>query len=319
MSGKDVLVLAEAGAGGFIDATSELIGAARVLAGAGGGRVVALAIGPGPDVTALEADTVLTVTHPALDPYNPEAWLAALEAAVAERDPRLVLMATTTAGMDLGGPLSVRTGLPLVSSVVDLTPGGDALMAACQIFDGRLLAEVEIAGGRGICTVVAGSFAAPAASGRQPSVEPLVPPAALDAVATSAVAVPAGEDDDIDITKAPVLVSVGRGLRSPDNVPLARAVADALGASLSGTSQVCDLGWLPRNRHVGKSGVKVRPRAYLAFGISGAPEHLEGIGAAQLIVACNTDPAAPIFTAAHYGTTVDALELLQALLDRLGP
>ena len=86
---------------------------------------------------------------------------------------------------------------------------------------------------------------------------------------------------------------------------------------LGGTSQVCDLGWLPRTRHVGNSGVKVRPRAYLSLGIAGAPEHLEGIRDAELIVACNTDPAAPIFTAAHYGTTLDAVELLTALIERV--
>jgi electron transfer flavoprotein alpha subunit len=120
-----------------------------------------------------------------------------------------------------------------------------------------------------------------------------------------------------DISKASMLVAIGRGLKSPDNVAVARALADALGASLSGTSQVCDLGWLPRTRHVGKSGAKVRPRAYLSFGISGAPEHLEGIRESELIIACNTDAAAPIFDAAQYGTTADAVELLKALTDRL--
>jgi electron transfer flavoprotein alpha subunit len=142
------------------------------------------------------------------------------------------------------------------------------------------------------------------------------PPASLDAVATIPLGTPPGEGEDIDITKASRLVAIGRGLKSPDNVAVAKALADALGASLSGTSQVCDLGWLPRTRHVGKSGVKVRPRAYLSFG-SGAPEHLEGIRESELIIACNTDAAAPIFDAAQYGTTADAVELLKALTDRL--
>jgi electron transfer flavoprotein alpha subunit len=312
----DVMVLVEAAGDSFIDATYELLGKARELAGGWGGRVLALAIGPGPDPSALDADVVLAVEHPGLSPYVPEAWLAVLEALVAERNPRMVLVATTTAGMDLAGALSTRTGRPLVASVVALAAEGDAAVATSQLFDGKVLAEVEIDGGRGICTVTAGSFSAVAHSGASPAVEVVAPPPSLDAIATSAVEVPAGEDDDIDISKAPLLVSIGRGLRSKDNVELARFFADAIGASLAGTSQVCDLGWLPRTRHVGKSGVKVRPRAYLSFGIAGAPEHLEGIRESELIIACNTDPAAPIFAAAHYGTTLDALALLAALIDR---
>ena len=172
-------------------------------------------------------------------------------------------------------------------------------------------------GGQGVVTVVAGSFMVQPGDRRSGSLIAFPPPD-LDGVRTRTLDVPPGEDDDVDITKAVVLVSIGRGLQSADNVPLAQAFADAIGASLASTSQVCDLGWLPRTRHVGKSGVKVRPRAYLAFGISGAPEHLEGIGRAELIVACNTDPTAPIFNVAHYGTTLDARALLQALLDATG-
>lgn len=316
---RPVLVLAEAAGETFPDACFELLGRARELAG--GGTVTALAIGPGPDPAALPADLVLTADGAGLERYNPEAWLAVLEAAATAREPDLVLLANTTAGMDLGGVLAVRSGRPLVVSVVDLHPEGDDLVAVSQLFGGRLAAEVVLAGGRGICAVVPGSFPMPpagSAAGTAASVEDLPLPAALGSLRTEALEVPPGESEDVDITKAPLLVSVGRGLQSADNVPLATDVATALGAALAGTSQVCDLGWLPRTRHVGKSGVKVRPRAYLAFGISGAPEHLEGVRASELIVACTTDAEAPFFLAADYGTTVDAVELLRALLEALG-
>lgn len=307
-----ILVLAEAAGDAFPDACFELLGRARELAGSG--TVMALAIGPGPDPAGLPADAVLTAQGPGLERYSPEAWSAVLAAVADTRDPDLILLANTTAGMDLGGALCVAWGRPLVTSVVGLRAEGDDLVATSQLFGGRLVAEAVLGGGRGICAVVPGSFPV-AASGAPGSIETVVLPEALGSLRTEALEVPAGESEDVDITKAPILVSVGRGLQSADNVPLAAEVAAALGAALAGTSQVCDLGWLPRTRHVGKSGVKVRPRAYLAFGISGAPEHLEGIGASELVVVCNTDPEAPFFGSADYGTTVDAVELLRALLD----
>ena len=309
-----ILVLAEAAGDAFPDACFELLGLARELAGPGG--VMALAIGPGPDPAGLPAGAVLSARGPGLERYSPEAWLAVLADVATAREADLVLLANTTAGMDLGGALSVAWGRPLVTSVVGLRTEGDDLVATSQLFGGRLVAESVLEGGRGICAVVPGSFPL-AAAGAPGSIEAVALPGALAALRTEALEVPAGESEDVDITKAPMLVSVGRGLQSADNVPLATEVAAALGAALAGTSQVCDLGWLPRTRHVGKSGLKVRPRAYLAFGISGAPEHLEGIGASELVVACTTDPQAPFFLAADYGTTVDAVELLRALLDAL--
>ena len=315
----DVLVLAEASGDSFIDPTFELLGKARELAGAWGGRVLALAIGPGPDPALLDADLVLTVSHPKLDAYTPEAHAKAVAHVVTERDPRLVLLANTTVGMDLGSALSVWCRRPLVAYAVDVRAEGDTVVATSQLFGGKLLAEVVVDGGRAICAVAGGSFPQARIPAHPPTVEAVAPPASLDAVETIALGTPPGEDEDIDISKAPLLVAIGRGLQSQANVDLAKVLATALGASVSGTSQVCDLGWLPRTRHVGKSGVKVRPRAYLSFGISGAPEHLEGIRESELIIACNTDPAAPIFDAAQYGTTVDAMELIRALTDRIQP
>lgn len=310
---NDVLVLAEAAGASFIDPTFELLGKARELAPGWGGRVLALVIGPGPDPSVLDADLVLTVNHPALDAYTPEAHAKAAYGVVAEHDPKLVLLANTTEGMDVGAALSVWCRRPLVSSAVDVRAEGDAIVATSQLFGGKLLCEAVLGGGRGICSVVGGSFPPARLPDRPPAVQAVVRTEPLDAVGSAGLGTPPGEDDDVDIAKAPLLVAIGRGLRSQEHVPLAHDLADALGGSVAGTSQVCDLGWLPRTRHVGKSGVKVRPRAYLSFGISGAPEHLEGIRESELIIACNTDASAPIFGAAHYGTTAEAVPLLRAL------
>ncbi len=114
-----------------------------------------------------------------------------------------------------------------------------------------------------------------------------------------------------------MLVSVGRGIESQDNMEIVVELADALGVPLSASRPVVDAGWLPKTRQVGQSGLKVKPRVYLAFGISGAPEHLEGMRNAELIIACNTDAGAPIFGIAHYGTTVDLFDLVPELVDKI--
>lgn len=317
---NDILVLADHLRGQLSDPTLELVGKAKELAAATGGQAVVALLGA-PDLAGrlTGADTVLTVDHPALTDYIPEAWEKTLLHIVEERQPRLVLIANTTIGMDLGAGLSAAWGAPLVAYAVRIEAEGSDVVATAQVYGGKLLAEVAITGDKGICTVVAGSFAAPDGSGAgSPAVEAVAPPAGLDDLKTAFLTLVEPEGGDVDITAAEALVSVGRGIGSQDNMELVQELADAIGAPLSASRPVTDLGWLPKTRQVGKSGLKVKPKVYLTFGISGAPEHLEGMRDAELIIACNTDEAAPIFDVAHYGTTVDLFDLVPALTDKLG-
>jgi electron transfer flavoprotein alpha subunit len=125
------------------------------------------------------------------------------------------------------------------------------------------------------------------------------------------------EAGDVDIAKEAILVSVGRGIQTKDNLGLANDLARAFGGQVCASRPVVDQGWLPTSRLVGKSGKHVKPKIYLALGISGAPEHVEGMGESDTIIAVNTDPNAPIFNVAKYGTTLDLLELVPALTARL--
>jgi electron transfer flavoprotein alpha subunit len=315
---NDILVLADHLRGQLSDATLELVGKAKELAGATGGQAVVALLGA-PDLAGqiTGADVVLTVDHPALADYTPEAWERTLLHIVNERQPRLVMIANTTIGMDLGAGLSAAWGAPLVAYAVRLEADGGDIVATAQVYGGKLLAEVALTGDRGICTVVAGSFPA-AAGGGSPAVESLAPPAGLDDRKTSFLTMVEPEAGDVDITGADLLVSVGRGIGSQDNLEEVQELADALGAPLSASRPITDAGWLPKTRQVGKSGLKVKPKVYLTFGISGAPEHLEGMRDAELIIACNTDEAAPIFDVAHYGTTIDLFDLVPALNDKVG-
>jgi electron transfer flavoprotein alpha subunit len=315
---NDILVLADHLRGELSDVTAELVGKAKELAGATGGQAVVALLGA-PDLAGRisGADTVLTVDHPTLTDYTPEAWEKTLLSIVNERQPRLVLIANTTIGMDLGAGLSASWGAPLVAYTTQLEADGSDIVATAQVYGGKLLAEVALSGDKGICTVVAGSFPA-AAGGGSPSTESVAPPDGLDSLKTSFLTMVEPEGGDVDITAAELLVSVGRGIGSQDNLEEVQELADALGAPLSASRPITDAGWLPKTRQVGKSGLKVKPKVYLTFGISGAPEHLEGMRDAELIIACNTDEAAPIFDVAHYGTTVDLFDLVPAITDKVG-
>jgi electron transfer flavoprotein alpha subunit len=122
---------------------------------------------------------------------------------------------------------------------------------------------------------------------------------------------------DVDISKEALLVSVGRGIQQKDNIEVAEELAEVLGAVVTGSRPIVDQGWLPTSRLVGKSGKVVRPKLYFALGISGAPEHVEAITGSDMIIAVNTDPAAPIFNLAKYGAIVDILDLLPVLTEQV--
>ena len=318
MSGN-VMVLAEHTGKQISDSTYELLGKARELAADLGGAAEVALLGPRDLAVQLGgADVVVSVDHPGLADYLPEGYEQALLAVIAERAPRLLLMSNATAGMDLGAALSVRWQAPLAAYVTDLAAEDGTIVATAQILGGKILAEVELPGDRGIATVVGGAFPAAAGEGAgTPEVVDVTPPAGLDSLRMTLQQVVEPQAGDVDITAADMLVSVGRGIESSDNLELVTELGDALGAPLSASRPVVDAGWLPKTRQVGKSGLTVKPRAYLAFGISGAPEHLEGMRGAELIIACNTDPDAPIFDVAHYGTTVDLFDLVPALTEKL--
>ena len=312
------MVLAEHTAGQVSEGTHELLAKAAELAAVLGGATEVALLGPRALADQLgEADVVVCVEHPALAEYLPEAYEVALLEVLAQRSPRLLLMSNATVGLDLGPALSVRWEAPLAAYVAALGFDDGALVATAKILGGKVLAEVELPGERAIATVLGGAFAAGAGGGGGAQIAEIAPPAGLDALRMSLRRVNEPDAGDVDIAAAEILVSVGRGIESEDNLEIVAELADALGVPLAASRPVVDAGWLPKTRQVGQSGLKVKPRAYLAFGISGAPEHLEGMRGAELIVACNTDPGAPIFGVAHYGTTVDLFDLVPELVDRV--
>ncbi len=319
MSAQDVLVLAEIQRESLADVTLELLAAARETAAGTGGEVIALVLSQdgsryAPSLAA--ADRILLVDDPQLAAYSPEPHLAALQEVVASESPRAVLIAGTSIGWDLAPMLAARMAAPLVTGCKAIQPGPDGLLVTAAFCGGKMLAEVRVERSPAILMMLPGAYRSSDQPGRG-AVESLTVslPAADGAVTFEKLILP--EAADVDITQQDVLVAVGRGIQQKDNVELAEELAQVLGGAVCASRPVVDQGWLPATRQVGKSGMTVKPKLYLALGISGAPEHQEGMKAADLIVAVNTDPKAPIFDVAHYGAEIDALDLLPALVEAL--
>jgi electron transfer flavoprotein alpha subunit len=207
--------------------------------------------------------------------------------------------------------------LPLISQCHTLQAVNSALKFTSQICGGKLMAEGDLPDTTTLLTLIPGGFKAEAGQSTQPPPVSEVDAPALDDVRVTLKQYIEPEAGDVDISKESILIAVGRGLQNQDDLELAEELAEALGGAVCASRPVIDQGWLPTTRLVGKSGKRVKPKLYLALGISGAPEHAEAIIDSDTIIAINTDPTAPIFDIAQYGAEVDMLDLLEALTEQV--
>jgi len=314
---QDIFVVAEHLKGKLADVTFEMLGKGKELANAKGGNLVAVLLGNGVKNLAGEmglASQVITVEHANLENFNPETYSTALAEVVKAKAPAVTLVANSSMGMDLAASLSVKANLPLVAYALDMKLEDGAFVATSQLYGGKLNVESQFGASGVIVSLLAG--ASPADKGRaagSPAVEDFAAPASLASPKVRFKKLIEPEGGDVDITTKEIFVSVGRGIQNVDNIPQMQELADALGAALSCSRPIVDSKWLPKTRQVGKSGVKVKPKFYLALGISGAPEHIEGMKDAELIFAINSDPNAPIFDYAHYGVAGDLFDIVPVL------
>jgi len=318
MSG--VWVIAEQLEGKLSEVTFELLGRVRELAL--GGRVVVVLLGHGikeltPELGA--ADSVILVEDETLANYTPEIYRRVIAELARARNPRLIMVANTSMGMDLAPGLSGELGIPLVAYCKDLRAEDGQVVAVSQLYGGKILVESILEGGKGLVSVLAGAFRADAGKkAGTPQVETVACPAlGTPRICFKSLLRP--QTGDLDITKENILVSVGRGIQSQDNIPIVEELAKALGGALTASRPIVDNGWLPKSRQVGKSGMTVKPKLYIAVGISGAPEHIEGMRDAELIIAINPDVGAPIFDVAHYGVAADLFDILPVLTEKIRP
>lgn len=309
-----VLVVAEQLDGAIADSSYELTALARGLAG--GGQVVVTGAGAGFAAAApgFAADRVCVLEGAHVADYTPDGYIAAITALATDIGAGVVLASTSAVGLDVAAGVAAALSLPLVSYVTTARPEGETLVAESQLYAGKLIAESEVGGGRAVFTVIPGSNAAEPGRGSAGSVDTVAAAAGPGRITFRQLIRP--EAGGVDITREDVLVSVGRGIESEDNIELVKEFADAIGATISASRPIIDSGWLPKTFQVGKSGLTVKPKLYLAVGISGAPEHLQGMKDAEMIIAINSDPKAPIFDVAHFGACGDLFDIIPALTER---
>jgi electron transfer flavoprotein alpha subunit len=313
----EILIICETGPGRNELVNARLLAQAQEIAGRLGWTAVALVAGPRAEASANDfrnfVDEVLFADSPALDAYNPEVYLALVGDLCGQRGPRLILLGHTQLGMDLAPRLAVKLDGGLVTSCIDVLvdSGERSLTFVRPMYKGRLLARVVLRKEPAVITLQPSGASVPTDTGPG-SVARLAfsPPEELSLKTARLLEPTRGQ---VDITKADVVVAAGRGIGERENLALVRDLADALGGVPACSRPLVDVGWLGADHQVGMSGRTVRPKLYVACGISGAPEHLMGIKGSEIVVAINTDPEAPIFKLARYGIVGDLMDVLPAL------
>ncbi|HEX4029507.1 MAG TPA: electron transfer flavoprotein subunit alpha/FixB family protein [Terracidiphilus sp.] len=311
-----LLVLEERG--GRISRTSwEAAAAALRLAPAE--SVTAVVIGAQTESLAAEAAAkafgkVVRVEHPLLAQYTADGYCAALHALIHKESPAHIVFPHTYQVRDYAPALACRSGQVLIGDVIEIADGP---VFTRQLMQGRLNGSYRHSGsGPCFVSVQAGAFRAELANATSAMpIETFTPTLDAAQIRTQPGEPFRGSAQTVDLGSAQLIVSVGRGIREAENLPLVQSLATALGAELAASRPICDNGWLPMERQVGSSGQSVAPKLYLAVGISGAIQHLVGMKGSQCIVAINKDPDAPIFEVADYGIVGDLFEVVPALTE----
>jgi electron transfer flavoprotein alpha subunit len=317
---KHVALVCEHRRGQLRGVTDELIGAAHQII-QGEGTVTALllcddAAGLEPALRA-KTNRLVVVEDSRFADFEASAYAEALETLIQQEEPDIVLGAHSAFGMDLFPGLAASLDRPLATDVVAIERRDGELVAVREVYGGKLRSEVRVAGegGPAMVTVRAGSYQAAEGSLAADVVTAEVELAADRRRRFLRYIKP--EAGDVDISQADVVLGIGRGVRDEDNVAVVKELAGMLGGVLAGSRPVIDAGWLPKDRQVGQSGKTVKPKLYLALGISGAFQHVAGIRGSDLIVAVNKDPEAPIFEVAHYGIVADMMTVVTSLKEQL--
>lgn len=313
----EILVLPQINNDGELDpVTFELLGKGRELANKL--RVKLAVLLPGNNleplvkaIGAAGADTVLVADHPGLANYNAERYVDVISQVLEDLSPSFFLLGYTYEGIEIGPAVAVRCHGSIASNCVDLNLAEGAVRVVRPMFSGTVHASLELKGPPPYII----SFQ----KGRLPKLENTSGSAEVknvslsfeeDSFCSKLRGLLQPEEGEVDITRAEIIVAVGRGVGNKENIQVAKDLADALGGTLACSRPVTDLGWLPSAYHVGISGKTVAPKVYIACGISGASQHTVGITGSKRIIAINKDPAAPIFDIAHYGIVGDLFKVI---------
>jgi electron transfer flavoprotein alpha subunit len=317
-----ILVITEQRQGKWNNTSFETLVAAQQIAADTASGISAVVLGKSvanfaEELAAKNVAEVLLVEHDLLEAYTPDGHCLALSQVTEAAKPDLVLFPHTYQVRDFAPKLAAMLGKGMIADCVSFHKEGDKVVFVRQMFQGKTVADVTFQGAAPwFASFQSGAFRAdllaPHPSGKAPvnkiSVE-LKP----EQIRTKPLELFKEAKSAVDLTQAPIIVSVGRGIKAPENIPQAEALAKAIGGEMAASRPICDEGWLPMERQIGSSGQTVAPKLYLALGISGAIQHVVGMKGARTIVAINKDQNAPIFEIADYGIVGDIFEVMPAL------
>lgn len=317
-----ILVFIEHRSGVLNKTSLEALAGAQAVASQLQQAITAVLVGS--DVSALAQEIagydlgkVVTASNAKLGDYTPDGYTDAMEHVVKQLDPQLVVMPHTYLVRDFAPKLAARFGKSLISDCIRAEVADSSITFTRRIFLGKLDADVVSDGEAPVfATFQSGAYRPDQArKGSGAAVEEMA--VEVGEIRMTPEAPFQEVKQAVDLSKADVIVAVGRGIKSKDNLALAEKLAEALGADLAASRPICDAEWLPIDRQIGSSGQTVAPKLYVALGISGAIQHLVGMKNSGTIVAINKDPEAPIFDIADYGIVGDLFEAVPVLTEEI--
>lgn len=319
--GKKILTFAEQRDNAFKKSAFEATKLGRTLADQSGAELVALVLGGSVEKIASDlggygATRVLTVEDQRLEKYSTTAYAAVVAEVARSEGADTVLIPASALGKDLAPRVAVKLSAGLAVDCTALRFENGGFVATRPIYAGKALIEVRVKSAAAVFTLRPNVFTAGVDDGKKASVEKAPVTLSDDHFGARVLEVQV-QTGRPDVTEAEIIVSGGRGLKSPDNFHLIESLADVLGAAVGSSRAVVDAGWRPHDEQVGQTGKTVSPSLYIACGISGAVQHLAGMSSSKVIVAINKDKDAPIFQVADYGIAGDVFEILPALTDEL--
>ncbi|HST20857.1 MAG TPA: electron transfer flavoprotein subunit alpha/FixB family protein [Blastocatellia bacterium] len=307
---------------GVLNRTSyEALVAAQGISAGTGDKISAVVFGRGisniaTDVAGKKLEAVYTVEDDKLAEYTPGGYVAALKQVIEQLSPRLIIFSHTYQVRDFAPKLAAALGKPFVTDCVSYRVDGSEVVFTRQIFQGKINTDVRVSADPPIfASFQAGSYRADKAEAGDAAAE--VKALSINMADVVIRTQPEEKFQEakqaVDLTQAPLIVAVGRGIKSQENIAIVEELAKTMGAEIAASRPICDNEWLPMDRQIGSSGQTVAPKLYLAVGISGAIQHVVGMKNSQTIVAINKDAEAPIFDIADYGIVGDLFEIVPAI------
>ncbi len=321
-----ILVITEQREGKWNPASFEsIVAAQQIAAGHPDSRISAVVIGKGinelaHELAANQLAEILVVEHDLLERYTPDGFSITLRQVVARSQPDLVLLPHTYQVRDYAPKLAASLGKGMIADCIGYRAENGRVIFVRQMFQGKTAADVSFVGAPPwFVSFQAGAFRGDqiARSAAAAPVTAVAVDLKPEQIRTTPLDLFREAKQAVDLTQAPVLVAVGRGIKAPENIAMAEKLAKLLGGEVAASRPICDEGWLPMDRQIGSSGQTVAPKLYLALGISGAIQHVVGMKGSRTIVAINKDKNAPIFEVADYGIVGDIFELIPALTEAL--